>query len=407
MSEMMQAPGAKNRSDITLETPVILVVDDARTMRASVNRILSDDFKILEAVDGEEAWDILRQENAIQVVISDLMMPNKNGFQLLRDIRESDIDRINQLPVIIITGHEDDRKMKQRAMSLGASDFISKPFDSIQLKARAISYAKHGDTTRKLEHTRRMLAEKSTIDALTGLANVRYFKEHGAEVLAFATRQETDVAVLRIDIDKYEILVKKRGKQVGEKIQFNVGKIINACTRKEDIVARVGTAQFAIVMPGAKESGTRVLAKRIHQLINKAVYRLGETQFRMTASAGLVHHARGHSTEFDDIVKLAEKRLATAIKKGGSVLILDDQLETNRQVAIKGLSKPRPYLTLDEAVTLVKAGQTEKIRDQLNSLLIKLYPLLHYGNQQLNLGMNNSLLHMHARLSQIKSNEYQ
>jgi PleD family two-component response regulator len=74
------------------------------------------------------------------------------------------------LPVIIITSHEDDEGMKRRAMSLGASDFISKPFDSIQIKARAKSYAKHGDTTRRLEHTRRMLEEKSTLDTLTGPA---------------------------------------------------------------------------------------------------------------------------------------------------------------------------------------------------------------------------------------------
>ena len=387
-----------NGSDITLERPAILVVDDARTMRVSIHRILSDEFTVLEAKDGEEAWDVISREHAIQVVISDLMMPNKNGFQLLREIRESIHERIKQLPVIIITGHEDDKKMKQRAMSLGASDFISKPFDSIQIKARALSYAKHGDTARKLEHTRRMLAEKSTIDTLTGLANVRYFKEHGSEVLAFAARQDTDVAVLRIDIDKYELLVKKKGKQVGEKIQINIGKIIHSCARKEDIVARVGTGKFAVLMPGAKAVGPQVLAKRILRLINKAVYRLGDTKFRMTASAGLFHNAKVQASEFEEIIKLAEKSLATAINKGGHTLIEGDTLvEEHYTSSSKGIP-PSQRLSLDEAVLLIKAGQIERVREQLKPLLLKLYPLLDLGDKELNLGLEYNLLQLTNRL---------
>jgi two-component system cell cycle response regulator len=392
-----------NGSDITLEKPAILVVDDARTMRVSINRILNDDFTVLEAKDGEEAWDVISREHAIQVVISDLMMPNKNGFQLLREIRDSIYERIKQLPVIIITGHEDDKKMKQQAMSLGASDFISKPFDSIQIKARAISYAKHGDTARKLEHTRRMLAEKSTIDTLTGLANARYFKEHGSEVLAFAARQGTDVAVLRIDIDKYDLLVKKKGKQVGEKIQINVGKILNSCARKEDTVARIGTGKFAVLMPGAKAIEPQTLARRIHQLINKAVYRLGDTKFRMTASAGLFHNAKGIATEFEEIVKLAEKRLAAAINKGGSTLIEGDTSVEKHQTSSSEGIQPRQLLTLDEAVVLIKAGQIERVREQLKFLLVMLYPLLALGDKELNLGLEYNLLQLGKRLKLINN----
>ncbi|MEN8129054.1 MAG: response regulator, partial [Pseudomonadota bacterium] len=207
-----------NLTEVTPDKPVVLIVDDARTMRASIDRILREDFDTLEAKDGDEAWEIITRQSTLHVVLSDLMMPNKNGFQLLRQIRESDHDQINQLPVIIITGHEDDERMKRRAMALGASDFISKPFDSIQIKARARSYAKHGDTNRKLEYTRKILSQKTTIDDLTGLANPRFFKKHGRGLLAFAARQGLDVAVLRISIDKFDLLEKKKGKAVAEKV---------------------------------------------------------------------------------------------------------------------------------------------------------------------------------------------
>ena len=388
-------------TDVTADKPTVLVADDARTMRASVNRILKKDFMVLEAKDGEEAWEIICHHHSIQVVIIDLMMPNKNGFQLLRDIRESVHDRISQLPVIIITSHEDDQKMKQQAMSLGATDFISKPFDSIQLKARATSYAKHGDTSRKLEYARRMLSEKSTIDALTGLANPRYLMEHGAGLLAFAARQRTNVALLRIDIDKFDLLVKKKGKVVGEKVLLNIAKIINACVREEDSVARIGMAKFAIVMPGADEAGARVLAERIHRLIYKAIYKLGDTRFRMTASAGLVCDARDQADEFDKFLKLAEQRLAKAVKEGGNRLILDEpDAAQPEQTSAKGAVHPSQQLTLDEALVMLKVGQPAQLRGQLEPLITKLYPLLEHGNEVLKLGMDWTLEKLKYRLDQ-------
>lgn len=390
-----------NPEQITLEKPSILIVDDSAIMRKSMVKILCEDFNIVEANDGVEGWESLVRDHSIQVVIADLMMPHKNGFQLLREIRESVHERINQLPVIIITSHEDDEGMKRRAMSMGASDFITKPFDSIQIKARAKSYAKHGDTARKLEQTRKILAEKTTIDPLTGLANPRYFKEHGPELLAFAARQGTNVSVLLLDIDKFDVLVRKKGKQVGEKIILNVSKIINACVRKEDAVARIREAKFAVMMPGADASGAKSLAQRIHQLINKAVYRMGETRFRMTVSAGLVCGAMCEGETFDDVVKLAEERLTNAIKSGGAKLVLDDPLSGQRRNMSGQELPPRHMLTLDEALVLLKAGQTDTVRAQLKPLMAKLFPLLAYANNHMRLGLDGSLVHIRERLKRI------
>ena len=94
-----------NPQHITLEKPSILIVDDSAIMRKSMVKILCEEFNIVEAKDGVEGWENLVRDHSIQVVIADLMMPHKNGFQLLREIRESVHERINQLPVIIITSH--------------------------------------------------------------------------------------------------------------------------------------------------------------------------------------------------------------------------------------------------------------------------------------------------------------
>ena len=88
--------------------PTILVVDDSRLMRVAARKILKNDFDILEAADGEQAWTSLQENSHIILVMSDLSMPNLDGLGLLKRIRESESEELKCLPVIIVTGAEDD-----------------------------------------------------------------------------------------------------------------------------------------------------------------------------------------------------------------------------------------------------------------------------------------------------------
>ncbi len=392
-------PSTIDTQTMTLPKPRILVVDDSRTMRKAMRRLLCQDFDVVEAEDGEEAWKLITEDQSIQVVFSDLMMPNMNGFQLLRNIRESIHSRINQLPVIIITGHEDDEKMRRQSLSLGATDFITKPFDSLQLKARAKAHAKSEHVARKLEQATLALEQGSTIDPLTGLANERYLREHGPELLSFALRQDQPISVLRLNVDKYQVLYKKKGKQVAEKVLVNIGRILSAAVRAEDTVARVGLDKFAIVMPGASEKVARKTAEKIHLLMQKTGYRIGNARFRMTISAGAVTPTIREGLEFDEILQLAEARLKKAIAEGGNRLIFEEDKAARKKKAPGAI---RHELTVDEALVLIKAGELAKVKEQLPRLICKVYPLMNLGNKQLRLGLDGSMIQLKERLEQMK-----
>lgn len=386
--------------NITLPKSRILVVDDSRTMRKALRRLLCQDFDVVEAEDGEEAWRLLTEDHSIQVVFSDLMMPNMNGFQLLRNIRESIHSRINQLPVIIITGHEDDDKMKRQSLSLGATDFITKPFDSLQLKARAKAHAKSEHVSRKLEEATQALEQSSTIDPLTGLANKLYLKEHGPELLSFALKQDTPISVLRMNVDKYNVLYKKKGKQVAEKILINISKIIAGTVRREDTVVRIGLDKFAVVMPGANEQAARKIAQKLHQIMLKTGYRIGNARFRMTISSGLVTPTITEGLDFEEILQVAEARLGSAVSKGGNALIFEDDKAAAKG---KGGKKVSPHqLTLDEALVLIKANETPKVKEQLLPLMDSVYPLFNLANKELRLGLDGSLIQLRERLDAMK-----
>ncbi len=144
--------------------PEILVVDDSKVIRIAAKKMLGSDYEIHLAEDGLIGWEMLQQNSNISVVFSDLIMPNLDGMELLENIRNSGDDHIANLPVIIMTGHDDSEAGKQKVFDAGATDFISKPFESIDLVSRANSYARLSRKVVELE-------KKTGYDKLTGLYN--------------------------------------------------------------------------------------------------------------------------------------------------------------------------------------------------------------------------------------------
>jgi len=122
----------------------LLIVDDSKVVRVTARKILRDHFETVEALDGEHAWEILTSEEPFSLVISDLTMPNLDGFGLLERIRHSHLPHISDLPVITITGANDSEIIKERATEAGATDFIGKPFDAVHLLARTTPPAHSG-----------------------------------------------------------------------------------------------------------------------------------------------------------------------------------------------------------------------------------------------------------------------
>jgi len=119
--------------------PRILVVDDSPTIRAAVTKALKNDFSFVQAPDGEEAWKMLKSDNSIQLVITDLMMPKLDGYELIKRIRSDRTSpRIAEMPIIVVTTLEA-ANAKLRALVAGANDFVTKSTDAVELKMRVMA----------------------------------------------------------------------------------------------------------------------------------------------------------------------------------------------------------------------------------------------------------------------------
>lgn len=112
--------------------PWILVVDDSRVVRKTVLKILEPHFNVIEAEDGQAGWRTLNQDSRIDVVISDIQMPEMDGYSLICKVRAVEDPDLREIPIIVITS-ADDEITRERAYACGASDFVLKPFNSTQL----------------------------------------------------------------------------------------------------------------------------------------------------------------------------------------------------------------------------------------------------------------------------------
>ena len=348
--------------------PRILAVDDSRVMRRAMSKVLGQEYDVVEAEHGEDARTHLLNAPTIQVVFTDLSMPYLDGFGLLERMRESDDPHLQALPVIIITGKDDDEETKQAALDKGASDFITKPFDSVQLRARAKAHVRFEQTSRKLNETSDRLEKQAAVDELTGLGGRRYFCKAAEEQLAYARRHGTPFILLRMDLDDFNRLFINLGKEQAEAILRQTGKTLQGLVRKEDMVARVGLAKFAMLFRDADMNDATDTARRILEGIQAMAFHINGHELHVTASIGLLEPAIDGDQTIEDLIRETEIYLNKAVEAGGN------------QVAVKSMRKypVEKTLSVPAALRLLEYGHTDAILPHVQSLVSQLLPLLDF-----------------------------
>jgi two-component system, cell cycle response regulator len=319
---MNSDPAASPEANQSTEKPVILIVDDSRLMRHAIKKILAEDFTLLEGVDGEDGWEKLLADPGIQVVFTDLSMPGLDGFGLLQRIRGSDDARVREVPVIVITGNEDDETIKERALQSGATDFITKPFQSVQIRARADAHAK---SQRKLQEVTSALEEQATLDPVTQLVNAKHFTQRGNECMSFAVRHKSELAIILLDLDGYATLTMDMEESMRDQLLVQIADVLRAQTRREDTVARLEDGRFALLLPASNPVGTRHLGKRILSEIENMKFFHGGRRVKVSASMGIATPDIKPEMNFEVILKSAMQRLDVALQGGGNCLVKDDK----------------------------------------------------------------------------------
>lgn len=369
-----------------MERPKILVVDDSKLMRVSLKNLLKDEFDIVETENGELGWAQLAGDASLQVVITDAQMPVLDGYALIERIRASDLSHVRNIPVVMITGAEDDTA-RERALGIGATDFVTKPFDKPQLLARVRAYAKADRTTRQL-------AEEGSVDEITRVNSRRFFQDRGAQDLAFSKRRNQDVSVIALKIDRFDVIRGGHGDTVANALLAWVAGKLKETLRTEDTLARIEGATFAIIAAGTGRLEGAVLCERARKAVFAASFTHGAVSIPVTVSLGLVCYSHDHPESIEQFLLIADRRAARAQADGGNRMVAADAADKKPDNVVVELAP-----TLDNAMQMIATKNTDRLTAHLLTLMRKAFPLFEYANEKMQLGLAEPLAAIKARLT--------
>jgi diguanylate cyclase (GGDEF)-like protein len=345
----------------------IMTVDDSRLMRKSVARILKGLNDVVEAEHGEQAWEMLQQDETIKIVCCDLSMPVMDGFGFLDKVRNSEDPRIRNLPVIIVTGQEDSEENRNKIFDAGASDFVSKPFDSAQLKACIKTHARLEQTAEELEKKNTELEEVAAVDPLTGLGTQAFFHKSAMQAISHATRQERGLTIVHMQIDGMREVFIKVGKGMTAALIKKVGEILSKHCRQEDLVCRLGLDGFVVLLTTCDMEGALQMSQRVREMVANVRFQHEGKKEQISVSAGVVKVYVTDETTSNDLLEASAEYLKKAQAAGGNQVSYDKS-----QVSVE----PVGEVSLDQAVTMISRGETNKIKGQIDELVRRILPLL-------------------------------
>lgn len=367
-------------SELPVEKPEVLVVDDSKVIRLAARKMLGTDYTIHLAEDGLVGWEMLQNNSAISVVFTDLSMPNMDGMELLENIRTSSNDQLANLPVIILTGADDSESVKQQVFDAGATDFISKPFESIDLLSRAKAYARLSRKVVELE-------KKTGYDKLTGLYNANLLVEQGAKAFSFASRHRLHISAVYFEIHDFQSCFLKHGKNVAQHIIIAVGKRLQNVMREEDVAARLGVAKYALILPMTNKKKTQVVIERIRESIGKLVFDTGKEKIRVNFKTGYASPEFIEDLEFNELLDQADEALQRAIASPTEAVVSFDDAQPVAEVPLAVSEED-----VEQAFAHILAGEFYQIPEQhLQAVFARLVPFVQHAEGKLSANQLKSL----------------
>ena len=272
--------------------PTILVVDDMTTTLLLLHDLLKDTYEVKIAKSGTKALEILESPNDIDLILLDIEMPDINGYDVCKRIKNN--ETIKNIPIIFITGRTS-QEDEEYGLNLGAIDYITKPFNKAIVKLRIKNYL-------DLKIKNDMLEKLSMYDGLTNIRNRRFFDETFEKTFSEIKRDKKSLAVLMIDIDFFKLYNDNYGHGQGDETLRKVAKALEkTIKRASDFVARYGGEEFVILLKDINKDGVEAVANNLLNAIRelKITHEFSKIENYVTVSIGVSYY-----NSSSDITKL-------------------------------------------------------------------------------------------------------
>lgn len=295
-----------DEAEVDLSQSKILVVDDQPINIQTIYNILSDEYVVLAATSGKDAFDVC-EENIPDLILLDVIMPGMSGLEFCQMLKQRADTK--GIPVIFVTSINQQEE-ENECWLCGGIDFITKPVNPMTLKNRVKAQL-------TLKYQKDLLLKLVYVDGLTSIFNRRYFDMHIEKIGNEVQRSQRDTAILMIDIDYFKLYNDKYGHVLGDETLKDVALLIqNALQRPADFVSRYGGEEFVVVLPETDVVGAVVVAERIRsRLLQEQIEHLASEYKVVTASIGISTFLTCIAEQYT-VIEDADANLYDA-KKGG------------------------------------------------------------------------------------------
>jgi diguanylate cyclase (GGDEF)-like protein len=284
----------------------VLVVDDSEFIHELVRaRLREEGLQVEHQLTGEAGL-----RHAVEVrpdlILLDIELPDLNGFEVCRQLKERAETRT--IPVIFLTG-QSDTEAKVRGLDLGAVDYVIKPFDDVELRARVRAALR----TKRLQD---LLQQQSFLDGLTGLWNRGYLDHRLEGELNIARRYERRLSLLLGDIDHFKRVNDTFGHLFGDYVIQRIAEAISTHARRSDISCRYGGEEFAVLLPSAGLEEASLVAERLRIAVEASPFQLRGTQLQVTISFGVASTEGLDPLTSESLIARADRALYNAKESG-------------------------------------------------------------------------------------------
>lgn len=306
--------------------PLVLIVDDNPQNLQVLGSILSKNgYEPVVFLNGSDALAFLQQEPP-SLVLLDVIMPEMDGYDVCRQIKSH--PSTENIPVIFLTAKAQTQDLVQ-GFECGAVDYITKPFNSLELLSRVQTHVSLREMQKTLEDKNALLQKEislrieaeeklkilATIDDLTGLYNRRHFMELLRTEFERTIRYNLSLSLMIIDVDYFKKINDKYGHDVGDLALKSLGALGPKALREVDVFGRIGGEEFAVFLPETNLASAIVVAERFLKTTRETAISIESGTIALTVSIGLSTYTK-ETSAFDSLIKKADMALYTAKDSG-------------------------------------------------------------------------------------------
>ena len=287
----------------------ILIVDDMPTNIRILGEALRLEYAVSVATNGEQALAALAGDTPPDLVLLDVMMPGMDGFEVCRRLKDDPATR--DVPVIFVTSL-DEPVDEERGLSLGAVDYIAKPFSVPVVLVRVRNHL-------ELSRKSRMLERLALLDGLTEVANRRGLDEALDREWRRASREKSSLGVIMCDIDHFKAYNDNYGHGAGDGCLRQVAQALSqALSRPGDFLGRYGGEEFLALLPGTGVEAAKEVAEKLRRAVfeQNLPHAHSSAADRVTLSLGVAALAPGQDDEPERLLEAADQALYRAKQAG-------------------------------------------------------------------------------------------